>query len=93
MPVHRNSVFLREVELDFVMEPFKPESVSQDSPPCQWEKKHDYGGRMPIRLEVFLHATWAFWRDVRFGHFKCAYEYYYENYENDWFYSSFARTC
>ena len=67
-------------ELDFVMEPFQPESVSQDSPPCKWTRKHDYGGgRIPIRLEVFLHATCASWRGVRFGHFKCAYEYYDEN--------------
>ena len=69
-----------EKELDFVKEPFEPESVSDKSPPCQWKKKHDYGGgRTPTRLEVFLHATWAFRGDVRFGHFKCAYEYYYEN--------------
>ena len=69
-----------EKELDFVKEPFEPASVSDKSPPCQWKKKHDYGGgRTPTRLEVFLHATWAFRGDVRFGHFKCAYEYYYEN--------------
>jgi len=68
-----------EKEFSFVKEPFKPESVSENLPPCQWETKHDYGGRTPIRLQVFLHATWAFWGDVRFGHFKCAYEYCYEN--------------
>ena len=68
-----------EKEFSFVKEPFKPESVSENLPPCQWETKYDYGGRTPIRLQVFLHATWAFWGDVRFGHFKCAYEYCYEN--------------
>jgi hypothetical protein len=47
-------------EWDFVVEPYEKESISRDKPPSEWKPKHEYGGkRIPIRLEVFLHALSA----------------------------------
>jgi hypothetical protein len=40
-------------EYEFVVSPYKEDSVCADVPPSQWLAKFDYGGnRTPIRLEV-----------------------------------------
>jgi hypothetical protein len=60
-------------EWDFVVNPFKRGSMSQDTPPSEWKLKHAYHGkRIPIRLEVFLHALSAMQMasGIRFGDFK-----------------------
>ena len=62
-------------EWDFVVEPFKPESISKDKHPSEWEPKHAYGGnRRPIRLQVFLHVLSAMQMSsgIRFGDYKNA---------------------
>ena len=60
-------------EWDFVVAPFKLESVSKHSPPSAWEPQHDYGGgRVPIRPEVILHAAAANRGDLAFGDYKRA---------------------
>ena len=70
-------------EWDFVVEPYKPVSISKDKHPSQWELKHDaYGGkRTPIRLQVFLHALSALQlaSGIRFSDYKKAHELPFEN--------------
>ena len=52
--------------------PYEESSVSADKPPSQWKLKHDYGGnRVPIRLQVFLHAAGCVGSDGKqFGNYK-----------------------
>ena len=66
------NVTMPEKEIAFVVTPFK--SVSKDVPPEKWEKTHDDfgGGREPIRLEVFNHATGARRNDLTFVDYKSA---------------------
>ena len=69
-------------EWDFVVEPYKPGSMSKDKPPSEWELKHEYGGkRTPIRLQVFLHVLSArqMASGIRFGDYKKAHELPFEN--------------
>ena len=48
------------IEWFFVVEPFEPDSVCAGQPPSGWVKRYyDYGNRVPMRLQVFLHATRA----------------------------------
>ncbi len=64
-------------EWDFVVEPHKPESMSKDKHPSEWEPKHEYGGkRTPIRLQVFLHVLSVMHMPsgIRFGDYKKAHE-------------------
>ncbi len=61
------------VEWDIVVNPFKRGSMSQDTPPSEWKLTHAYRGkRIPIRLEVFLHALSAIQMasGIRFGAYK-----------------------
>jgi hypothetical protein len=64
-------------EWDFVVDPFKRESISKDKDPTEWTPKHDYGGkRGPIRIEVFLHGLSAMqtMSGIRFGDYKKTHE-------------------
>jgi hypothetical protein len=70
------------VEWDFVVNPFGRDSMSKDTPPSEWKPKHAYGGkRIPIRLEVFLHALSAMQMASRilFGDYKNAHELPFED--------------
>jgi len=66
-----------EVEWDFVVAPFEPESVCADKRPVEWALKHQYGGkRSPIRLEVFMHVFSALQAasNTWFGNYKNAHQ-------------------
>jgi Ca2+-binding EF-hand superfamily protein len=67
-----NETFPRK-EWDFVVEPFKRESIRKDKHPSEWELQHAYGGkRFPIRRQVFLHVLSAMASGIRFGDYKNA---------------------
>jgi hypothetical protein len=70
------------MEWDFVVEPFKPETICKDKHPSEWEQKHPYGGkRFPIRLQVFLHvlSVMQVASGIRFGDYKNAHKLPFEN--------------
>ena len=65
-------------EWHFVVDPFEDTPGWQDLSPEKWTPRYKYGGnRIPIRLEVFMHAMSASpWdkKEERFGDYKHAHK-------------------
>ena len=65
-------------EWHFVVDPFEDTPGWQDLSPEEWTPRYKYGGnRIPIRLEVFMHAMSASpWdkKEKRFGDYKHAHK-------------------
>ena len=65
-------------EWHFVVDPFEDTPGWQDLSPEKWTPRYEYGGnRIPIRLEVFMHAMSASpWdkKEERFGDYKHAHK-------------------
>ena len=65
-------------EWHFVVDPFEDTPGWQDLSPEEWTPRYKYGGnRIPIRLEVFMHAMSVYpWnkKEKRFGDYKHAHK-------------------